>query len=116
MLLKEFFCRCCGNSEVHPALVSFAVLLEKRIGEFNFSACRCLEHNRKEGGSPTSSHLPTASAFGCCALDIPCTDGAYRWSVVFVARDMGIRRIVLANDHIHLDINPNKPASVLNLE
>jgi len=70
------------------------------------SGYRTKEHNRKVGGSETSSHL-----LGCAA-DIHCNNSRIREKIMFGLISAGFQRIGIANTFIHCDIDPNKKPAI----
>jgi len=68
------------------------------------SGCRCPEHNTKEGGSITSSHLK------CIAADISCSDDSSRLKIVMGLIKAGFTRIGISKSFIHVDCDPDKSA------
>lgn len=69
------------------------------------SGYRSPEHNRKVGGSATSSHLKG------CAADISCTNSADRQVILTSLIKAGFTRIGIAKRFIHVDSDTNKPDS-----
>jgi uncharacterized protein YcbK (DUF882 family) len=112
----EFACRCgCGEDRIHPDLIA---TLQRARDIYSksmtiTSGVRCLDHNRAEGGSPTSSHLPKARAtddprtFGV-AIDVSVSGGAQRFQVADALIRAGFRRLGPAHRFIHADIDPEK--------
>lgn len=86
--------------------------LEKAIDiDFTVSSgFRNEEENKAVGGSPTSSHLKGL------AVDISCHESIQRMKIVFGALASGFKRIGIASDHVHIDIDPEKEQNVLWLE
>lgn len=74
------------------------------------SGLRTPEHNAEVGGIPSSSHLTGL------AIDLACADSKQRFSIVYWAFLAGFKRIGIAPDHIHLDIDLQKINPVLFLE
>lgn len=70
------------------------------------SAFRSAKHNKKVGGSPTSSHL-----YGF-AVDIHCNSGYDRLHLVQSLIASGFKRIGIANTFIHVDTDYKKPDSI----
>lgn len=66
------------------------------------SGYRTKEHNKKVGGSKTSSHL------GGWAVDIHCTDSRSRERIVHHLIMAGFQRIGIAKTFVHADIDPHK--------
>lgn len=77
------------------------------IDIFITSGLRSIEHNAEVGGVPKSSHLTGL------AVDIACHDSNTRFKIVFNALVAGFKRIGLGKDHVHLDINYNKPNPII---
>lgn len=73
------------------------------------SGYRTESHNKKVGGSPTSSHLLGLAA------DIACDSSTNRWKIVFALRDAGFKRIGIGKDFIHVDLDKRdfKPQEIL---
>lgn len=66
------------------------------------SARRCPAHNAAEGGKPTSSHLKG------CAVDIHCTDDAYRSQLLHALELADFSRIGIAKTFVHVDADEEK--------
>lgn len=62
---EEFACKCgCGFNTVDVELVKVLEDIRKYFGKpihIN-SGCRCVTHNKAEGGGPTSKHLQGIAA------------------------------------------------------
>ena len=93
--------------------------LRNRLSNFDFfykgdavvtSGLRTPKTNQDVGGSPTSSHLKGL------ACDISCSSSKEAFGIVETALRAGFRRIGIANDHIHLDVDPDKVQNVIWLE
>ena len=74
------------------------------------SGFRCPMHNAKEsvGGSPTSSHL---SGLAC---DIA-VDDSNRFKILKALMDVGLTRMKLSFNHIHVDCDEDKMQEYLGL-
>ncbi|AUG85335.1 peptidase M15 family protein [Vibrio phage GRLPWR] len=63
---KEFACKCgCGYDTVDAELLAVLKKLKKHFKNkavFIDSGCRCVQHNKKIGGTPKSSHLSGRAA------------------------------------------------------
>lgn len=109
-VLEEFDCKCgCGLNNIDLDLVS---LLEEARElaciPFNInSGCRCGRHNRRVGGSPTSSHLRGM------ATDIKATSSKARFAIMQALFMVGFSRIGIHKRFIHVDIDRKKPSVVL---
>lgn len=93
--------------------------LKTKIDNLNFyikgdilitSGFRTKEHNAEVKGSPTSSHLKGL------ACDIKCDNSKSRFMILIYAFFAGFRRFGLAKDHIHLDVDKEKPQFCIWLE
>lgn len=93
--------------------------LRNRLTNFEFylkgdviitSGLRTPEHNKKVGGSPTSSHLKGL------ACDIACNSSKNAFIIIKTALDAGFKRIGIAKDHIHLDVDEEKTQYCMWLE
>lgn len=93
-------------------LVSFCDSLVNTMDEeITFSSgYRCKECNEEVGGAVNSAHL-----FGK-AVDIAPIDSYQRYKIVAFATTKGVRRIGIAKDHIHLDLDESKKQQIMWLE
>lgn len=110
---KEFTCKCgCGFNNISADLVEVLDDLRENLGQpikLN-SACRCEDHNKKVGGSSTSSHVKGL------AVDISCQDSTLRHNILkFLLNDSKNRvsRIGIAKTFIHIDIDNDKPKNLI---
>lgn len=115
---SEFKCHCgkC-NFGVKDMKKSTLEKLDKARGEagrispgvrfFINSAVRCPEHNKKEGGSPTSSHITGY------AVDIRATNPVIRYAVIVSLLRAGFTRIGIGETFVHADDDPTKPSNVI---
>lgn len=107
---KEFACKCgCGADDISPELV-VRLNAARHAADTPFtitSGLRCTAHNAASGGSPSSSHLNGT------AVDIKCTGGAQRYTIIQALLDAGFSRIGIAKSFIHVDIDPSKPTGVV---
>lgn len=106
---KRFTCPCCGKNWIDPRVPRLHRQLEEEVGEtipIN-SGYRCEKHNKEIGGSETSSHLKGL------AWDSKCTRSRLRWRLVGAAIRLGIDRIGIGHDFIHLDIDRSKDPRVI---
>ena len=103
-------CKCgCGLFIMNQELDARLWVVERQVSfRFNFNSwCRCEEHNRKEGGSPTSSHL-----YGS-AVDIATINSSQRFQLIKVLCFHGFNRIGIGSSFVHADIDPAKSSSVI---
>ena len=71
------------------------------------SGSRCAERNRKEEGSPDSSHLDGL------AVDIKASSGSARWKIINAMIKAGFTRIGVAGSFVHGDVDTEKPEEVI---
>lgn len=103
---EEFQCPCCGLNNIDQRLVN---LLQKAREMFGrpmvvTSGTRCVSHNQKVGGTPTSDHLLGFAA------DIDCENSIHRRELVLAALAVGIPTLGIKKDCIHLSIG--EPARI----
>lgn len=106
---SRFVCHCCGQNFTDPRLIQRIAEIELRVGEqLNVtSGYRCDSHNRKVGGSKTSSHMAGL------AVDVACSGSRLRYRIVNAAISVGIDRIGIYRTFIHLDIDRSKDPRVM---
>jgi len=71
------------------------------------SAVRCIKHNKHVGGSVNSSHI-----LGL-AIDIKADTSSKRYRILKALMFVGINRIGVYKDFIHVDIDTNKPSKLI---
>lgn len=107
--IDEFRCNCCDREEMRES--TLAMLDEAReIAGVPFiitSGYRCKEHNQREGGSPTSSHMHG------WAVDIKAGHSSARSQIVKGLIKAGFNRIGISEQFIHVDNDPQKPSNVM---
>ena len=106
----EFTCQCgCGFENIDMNLVAILENIRNilRSPIIITSGCRCEKHNEKAGGKPDSSHLKGK------AVDILVRDSAARFKYVIMALENGIKRIGIAKNFIHIDVDTEKTEEVL---
>lgn len=112
----EFACKCdCGEDSVEDELLRKLNLARYYYGHPMFvnSGCRCEKHNKKEGGSPTSSHI-TKPGKKCKATDLQCEGSRARHLMLDALFWAGFQRIGV-NDQagfIHVDVDKSKDQKV----
>ena len=74
------------------------------------SGYRCQACNKKAGGAAGSAHLRGK------AIDIVPMSAEQRYEILGVAFLRGIKRIGIAKDHIHLDVDETLPLGVVWVE
>ena len=103
--LDEFNCNCgCGKNNMYNSLLKMLERARYKAGiPFVItSGTRCATHNKKEGGSPTSSHLTGH------ASDIACNNSLDTFKMINALLHVGFTRIGIAKSFIHVDNDPNK--------
>lgn len=105
----EFNCPCCNQNAMNSDFMS---RLDEARGYAGIpfiisSGYRCHRHNKKVGGSSTSSHLKG------CAVDIKCVDSRSRYLILEALLDAGFSRIGIGKDFIHVDNDLSKSNNVL---
>ena len=108
---KEFNCKCKKCNEHHMNMEILEMLETARVFagipfKIN-SAWRCEEHNKKVGGTPTSSHLLGK------AVDIGAKTPRERFWVVYGLINAGFTRIGIGKNFVHADTDHNKDAEVV---
>lgn len=93
-------------------LVSFCEFLERTAGHVIVytSGYRCPECNAEAGGSKNSAHIRGK------AIDIDVVNSEQRYDLISLAIMKGIRRIGVAEDHVHLDLDESLSQNVLWVE
>ena len=106
---KRFACPCCGKNWMDPRWEALLKKIEARLddGLIVTSGFRCDKHNKKVGGSATSSHL------NGLAVDVACEWSRMRYRILDAAMDLGINRIGIGKRFIHMDIDRSKDRRVI---
>jgi hypothetical protein len=108
---SEFACRCgCGRDGVDPALVSALDELREYLSRpvVITSGVRCEGHNRAVGGPPESAHLRGLAA------DIRVDSSGERHEVISAIFALDVfRRIGMAGEFFHVDLDGRKPQRVV---
>ncbi len=109
---SEFDCKCNrGQCEADGMDMWGRFIMELQIVRDEYtkpmqitSGMRCIEHNKDEGGSKTSSHLTGTAA------DIYCEDLMDRFLLLgaIMSGASAIVRVGIGKDFIHVDMDPNK--------
>jgi hypothetical protein len=107
----EFECPCdCGfgslEEDISEELISKLNIMRALYGKpmVVTSGARCDEYNNAVGGVANSAHLPHPASGQCRAVDILVRNGNARLDLVDLARMVGIERIGIAPDFLHLDV------------
>lgn len=105
----EFECKCCLENQMKR---EFMIRLDivRDIAGIPFvitSGYRCPKHNSKTGGKPDSAHVAG------WAVDIACNTSANRTRIIQAASLVGISRVGINRDFVHLDCDPSKPSNVI---
>lgn len=105
---KDLACKCCGVvkiNEVFKANLEAAQTFAKIPFKFS-SGYRCEDHNKKEGGSPTSSHLKGLAA------DIKVENSRQRYRILFGLIMAGFTRVGIGRGFVHVDQDQDKDQEV----
>lgn len=106
----EYACKCgCGKSELSVLMLEKLDALRELLNRpiIINSAYRCQEHNKKIGGTPDSSHTKGY------AVDIRATSSREKYEVISGAIKLGVNRIGVYSNFIHIDIDPAKDKEVI---
>lgn len=105
----EFECPCeCKNDEIQIDFVRRLQKVRENFGPMAVnSGYRCEQHNRSVGGSPESSHLHGLAA------DIRCSNSLSRFHLLRSLMQEGFQRIGIGKDFFHVDMDADKPQSVI---
>jgi uncharacterized protein YcbK (DUF882 family) len=109
MISRDVFaCKCgCGFNEIKDSVVQLVDVIHSIAPECTVtSGCRCPEHNESEGGKADSPHLRGLAA------DLYCPNSKLRYLVLRKLFALGIKRIGIGKDFIHLDIDPERTSWV----
>lgn len=112
---EEFHCKCgkCAGKEedqkVSDRLIS---LLDsaRYFADIPFvinSGYRCPDHNKAVGGVPSSAHTKGE------ACDIKATSSKNMYIILAACLAVGFKRIGIAKNFIHVDVDTTKPQSVV---
>ena len=103
---REFVCRHCGSVVIESRLIEVLEKLRLYLGKpvIITSAYRCEEYNRAIGGVENSAHVRGY------AIDVKVIDSFTRFEAVNFLLSAGIKRIGIAEDFVHFDIDPEKPS------
>lgn len=101
---SEFVCPHCKQLKIDPRIVKIIQYIRDKYNKpiTVTSAYRCPEYNSQIGGVPNSAHVRGY------ALDISCTTSQDRYRLLNILLNMGLPRIGIASNFIHIDIDPDK--------
>ena len=107
---EEFDCKCgCGTNNMNPE-VMVMLFNARTYANMPFkinSGARCETHNKKEGGSATSSHLKGV------AIDIGIKNSFERHQIFINLRNAGFKRFGIGKNFIHVDFDLDKVQNVM---
>jgi len=106
---SEFTCRCgCGFDGVNTDFINHLQIARDVSGVIYkiTSGCRCIIHNRKEGGKSSSDHLTGEGA------DIETPNSHIRFKVLKGLFAAGFRRIGIGKEFVHAGSAVRNPAGV----
>ena len=107
---SEFTCKCgCGFSDISVRLVHELDKVRELLGRqlIITSGCRCSDHNRQAGGKENSDHLKGLAA------DLRVNSSIARFEVLQALLMVGISRIGIGENFIHVELNDSKPQQVV---
>jgi len=106
---NRFKCPCCNKNEIDPRIAHLVQAFEvELLAPLTVtSGYRCKKHNLEQGGSKTSSHLKGL------AVDLACTTSRLRYNLIKMAIRLGITRIGIGKNFLHLDIDRQKDPNVI---
>ncbi len=104
----RFACKCCGTNYIDPRLQQYVEDMESVLRPLVItSGYRCRKHNQAVGGVARSAHVAGLAA------DIQCVDSAFRFRLIATALAVGIVRIGIYRNFVHIDIDRAKPYPVI---
>lgn len=106
----EFACHCgCGFDNIDELLVHYLQTIRNQLGHSVkiLSGCRCKQHNENVGGEKNSAHLRGKAA------DVVCQTSKDRFDIISMAMILGINRIGIYRDFLHLDVDTTLPRPVI---
>ena len=110
--MSEFDCRCrCGLNNINENLTMMLDEAREEAGvifRMN-SGCRCRKHNKRVGGSKTSSHMKGL------AVDVKATSNRMRFRIMTGLLLAGFNRIGIGKRFIHADVDGKKPQTIIYL-
>ena len=113
---EDFRCHCGRPCTAAvgpaPALRDTLERLRARYGGplIISSGNRCPAHNQAVGGVAASEHLAPG---GCEAADLACPDGAGRFRLIQAALAVGVRRLGVGHDFLHVGVSTDHPQDII---
>jgi uncharacterized protein YcbK (DUF882 family) len=107
---SEFACGCgCGFNAFDPELLEKLDRIREYLGRpvVITSGCRCARHNKEVGGVADSAHTRGLAA------DVAVPDDAFRYWFTAYAWVLGVKRIGVGKDFLHIDADGTKPQGVM---
>ena len=99
---KEFDCKCgCGLNNINPSFYSILDAVREELGHalIATSGSRCLKHNAEVGGENPSEHCDGDG------VDVACLDSFTRAVIIMKAIAIGVKRIGIKENSIHLGLS-----------
>lgn len=108
----DFACKCCRRNEIVGALVRLCNDIFQHTGRVYpvSSGFRCSGHNKKVGGSDTSSHMKGL------AVDLLIDNSHARWLLLKALVDLKVKRYGVYKSFVHIDIDPDKDQELVWVE
>ena len=102
---SEFFCPCCGESNISPALILKLQSLRDLVGKpiHITSGYRCHSYNKRVNGVINSPHLEGLAA------DLQ-VEGMTTTTLAILANRIKYLRLGIYPKHLHIDIKPANPS------
>jgi len=99
----------CSHCDEYVFNAEFLNILNRVRSLFNkpiyiTSGYRCKEHNKAVGGKANSAHTKGL------AVDIKCENSLDRYHLMRIFLDLGINRIGVGSDFLHIDVSENLPS------
>jgi hypothetical protein len=113
----DFACTCDGLCDHKPRismdLVGKLDLMHEEIGLpfMILAGTKCKAFNFKCRGTSTSALVPDQNGISH-GVDLAIPDDSYRYKVVAAALSVGIKRVVLRRESVHLDDTPGAKESL----